>query len=102
MFDFNSMNDDDLFSLFSDSYKDVHNFRPRGHSREYAVAWLTYELSPEREEARRKQREEEERRIEEEIQFWKDEQLRLDAEKEELYQEAKERMLYEMEEELSR
>lgn len=50
---FNAMSDDELFSIYSDFYKDVNGFRPRGHSREQAISWLEFELSPEQQARRR-------------------------------------------------
>ena len=53
MSNFNTMSDDELFSMFSDFYKDVNGFRPRGHSRDYAINWMEFELSPEQQARRR-------------------------------------------------
>tara|TARA_Y100000296_G_C5059856_1_gene199217 strand:+ start:189 stop:446 length:258 start_codon:yes stop_codon:yes gene_type:complete len=39
------MTDVDL-SLFSDLYKDLHGFRPKGFSVEMATNWLAWRLSP--------------------------------------------------------
>ena len=87
---FSEMSDDDVFSLFSDFYKDVNGFRPRGFSREYAVSWMEFEMQPERQEARRKEWEAEA--------AWIEEMARREEEdQEEIYREAQERMFYEME-----
>lgn len=55
MNNFAAMSDDDVFSLYSDWYKDVNGFRPRGHSREQAISWMEYESKPEVQAERRAQ-----------------------------------------------
>ena len=100
---FNSYPHDELLSYFSDWYKEVNGFRPRGEywTRERIISWMEYESDPEVQEMRHAQWAEESRRLDEMEAAWKEDQLRLEAEQEELYQEAKERMFYEMEESLS-
>ena len=101
---FNSYPHDELLSYFSDFYKEVNGFRPRGWDRERMIEWLEYNQRPEVQEMHHAQWAEESRRLDEmeaEMEAaWKEEQLRLEEEQEELYQEAKERMFYEMEEQL--
>ena len=98
---FDSYPHDELLSYFSDFYKEVNGFRPRGWDRERMVEWLEYNLQPEVQKMHQAQWEAEARRLDEmeaEMEAaWKEDQLRLEAEQEELYQEAKERMFYEME-----
>lgn len=55
MNNFAAMSDDDVFSLYSDWYKDVNGFRPRGHSRKQAISWMEYESKPEVQAERRTQ-----------------------------------------------
>lgn len=98
---FNSFSRDELLSYFSDFYKEVNGFRPLGWDRERMIEWLEYNLQPEVQEMHQAKWAEEARFLDEKEAVWKEEQLRLEAEQEELYQEAKERMFYEMEESLS-
>ena len=46
---FKIMSDDELFSLFSDWFKDVNNFRPRGAhwTRETVIEWCEANSTPE-------------------------------------------------------
>ena len=46
---FSQMSDDELFSLFSDWFKDVNNFRPRGAhwTRETVIEWCDANSTPE-------------------------------------------------------
>lgn len=98
---YESYNDDELLSLFSDWYKEVNNIRPRSNwTREEILDWMEYESQPHIQQERHSRWEEEERLIEEQEASWKEEQIRFAAEQEELYQEAKERMFYEMEQAL--
>lgn len=102
---FNSFSDDELLSYFSDFYKEVNGFRPRGWDRERMVEWCEYNSQPEVQEMHQAQWAEESRRLDEMLDemetSWKEDQLRLEEEQEELYQESKERMFYELEESLS-
>ena len=106
MSNYNTMSDDDLLNIFSDWYKEVNGFRPRGEywTRERIINWIEYESDPEVQEMRQCQWAEESRRLDEMLNemeaSWKEEQLRLEAEQEELYQDSIERMFYEMEEQL--
>ena len=98
MSNFNQYNDEDLFNLFSDWYKEVNGFRPGHRSREDIISWMVYESDPAVQEQRRVEESERDADwLDEMDRKFKEEQAQLEAEQEELYQEAKERMFYEME-----
>ena len=50
---FNEYNDEDLFNLFSDWYKDVNGVRPGRRTREDILSWMAAESDPAVEEQRR-------------------------------------------------
>lgn len=94
---FATYSDDELFSLFSDSYKEIHGYRPRARARENMIEWLEYEMQSDVQAERQAQWEAEARWFDEQEALWKEEQTQLAAEQEELYAESQERMFYEME-----
>lgn len=50
---FNEYNDQDLFDLFSDWYKEVNGVRPGRRSREDILSWMEAESDPAVQEQRR-------------------------------------------------
>lgn len=103
---FESISDDELFSMYSDVYKSYYNIRPSLSyvTREFIIDWFDYESQPEVVAARQKELEEEvkffesmEKRYQEELEILAKEQ----KEQEEMYLESQERMYYEMEMALS-
>ena len=50
---FNQYNDEDLFNLFSDWYKEVNGVRPGRRSREAILSWMDYESDPAVQDQRR-------------------------------------------------
>ena len=53
MTNFNEYNDQDLFDLFSDWYKEVNGVRPGRRSREDIISWMDYESDPAVQDQRR-------------------------------------------------
>lgn len=53
MSNFNQYNDEDLFNLFSDWYKEVNGVRPGRRSREDIISWMDYESDPAVQDQRR-------------------------------------------------
>jgi len=62
---FNQYNDQDLFDLFSDWYKEVNGVRPGRRSREDMLSWMDYESDPAVQAQRRKEWEQETARLDE-------------------------------------
>lgn len=64
---FNQYNDQDLLDLFSDWYKEVNGFRPRGEywTRERILSWIDYESDPAVQDQRRIEWEREAARLDE-------------------------------------
>lgn len=67
---FNQYNDADLFDIFSDWYKDINGFRPRGWTREDIISWMEYEGSPEAQAQRQAEQQEEEEMIKRAMERW--------------------------------
>ena len=77
MTNFNEYNDQDLFDLFSDWYKEVNGVRPGRRSREDIISWMDYESDPAVQDQRRVEWEREA--------AWLDElELRLQEDKQEV------------------
>lgn len=62
---FNQYNDQDLFDLFSDWYKEVNGVRPGRRTREDIISWMDYESDPAVQDQRRIEWEREAARLDE-------------------------------------
>lgn len=104
MTNFNEYTDQALWDIFSDWYKDTNGFRPRGSywTRERIVSWMESEVARANAQDELKHEQEEyqfiwEQWVQERELEHKRELEQFIAEQEELYQETREKMYYEME-----